>query len=61
MTTDEMNQDLKRFTDFEQVSNQVSYWRRRLALSADREAMTEEFDRVVHEHSMRALSVLRAG
>lgn len=61
MTTDEMDQDLKRYTDFEQLSNRVGYWRRRLGLLDKRDDLTEEFDRVVHLHSVRVLGVLRAG
>lgn len=61
MTTDEMDSDLATYTSFDKLSERVSYWRRRLGRSAEREAMSEEFDRVVAKHSQRVLNVLRAG
>ena len=61
MTIDEMDKDLARFTDFEQLSDRVSYCSRRLALSSKREEMTEPFDDVVAKHAQRVLGVLRAG
>lgn len=61
MQITDMDADLKRFTDFEQLSDRVSYWRRRLAASSRKEAMTEEFDTIVSKHSLRVLGVLRAG
>lgn len=61
MTTDDMDADLSKYSDFEQLSNRVSYWRRRLGLTEDRDQMAEAFDAVVAKHSRRVLGVLRAG
>jgi hypothetical protein len=59
MTADEMDKDLERFTDFEQVSNRVPYWERRLKLTKD--ADREAFDAIVAKHANRVLGVMRAG
>lgn len=61
MTTDDMDQDLKRFSDFEQLSDRVNYWRRRFALTKPTIEDVARFDEVVGHHSRRVLSVLRAG
>lgn len=55
----QMDEDLKRFTDFEQLSNRVVYWERRLKFTTD--ADRNAFYDVVAKHSRRALGVLRAG
>lgn len=59
MTLDQMNQDLAKYDDFEQLSDRVSYWRRRLGKYSRREEMTEDFDTVVAKHSNRVLRVFR--
>lgn len=61
MTTEDMDKDLERFTDFEQMSERVSYWSRRFALTKPTDAQSREFDDVVSKHSLRALGILRAG
>jgi hypothetical protein len=61
MTLDQMNADLARYSDFEQLSDRVGYWSRRFALTKPTQAHTDTFDGIVAKHSMRALSVLRAG
>ena len=61
MTTSEMDKDLSTYTDFDKLSDRVGYWRRRLALSSDKEELTERFDEVVAKHSLRVVSILRAG
>lgn len=61
MTLDQMNEDLKRFTDFEQMSDRVGYWSRRFRLTKPTQQQDEEFDAIVSKHSQRVLGVLRAG
>jgi len=61
MTLDQMDADLARHDDFEQVSNRVGYWSRRFALTKPTQDQTDEFDSIVAKHSKRALAVLRAG
>lgn len=61
MTTDQMDQDLAAYKSFDALSERVSYWRRRLGITTDREKITEDFDAVVAKHSQRVLGVLRAG
>lgn len=61
MTLDQMNEDLKRFDDFEQMSDRVGYWSRRFRLSKPTEKQDEEFDAIVSVHAQRVLGVMRAG
>lgn len=59
MNLSEMDKDLSRYDDFEQLSNRVPYWERRLKLTKDVDR--ESFDNLVGEHSRRVLGVFRAG
>jgi len=61
MNTLEMDKDLSTYNDFDKLSDRVSYWRRRLARSSDKEELAERFDEVVAKHSLRVVSLLRAG
>lgn len=59
MKLEQMDADLSRYDDFEQLSNRVPYWERRLKLTTD--ADREAFDALVAEHGKRVLGVMRAG
>lgn len=61
MTLDEMDKDLERFDDFEQLSNRIPYWERRFNLTKPTAEDHEAFDDLVAKHGKRALGVLRAG
>lgn len=63
MTLNEMDADLAKYDDFEQLSNRVPYWERRFHLGTARrtEAEIEAFDALVSKHANRALGVFRAG
>lgn len=61
MKTEEMDKDLTRYDDFEQLSERVNYWRRRLAVTKPNDDTASQFDEIVGKHSRRVLSVLRAG
>lgn len=61
MTLSEMDKDLERFTDFEQVSERVVYWERRFNLSKPKPIEWSDFEGVVSKHSHRVLGIMRVG
>lgn len=63
MTLTEMDADLAKYDDFEQLSNRVPYWERRFHLGASKRTETEReaFDALIAKHANRALGVMRAG
>lgn len=61
MTLNEMDADLAKYDDFEQLSNRVPYWERRFKLTNPDEQGWREFEATVGKHSFRALGVMRAG
>lgn len=63
MTLAEMDADLSKYDDFEQLSERVSYWGRRFKLGTkDRtDDEHEAYDALVSKHARRTLGVMRAG
>lgn len=61
MTLNEMDADLSKYDDFEQLSNRVQYWERRFKLTDPDERGWSKFEATVGQHARRALGVMRAG
>ncbi len=61
MTLSEMDKDLERFTDFDQLSKQLPYWERRFKLTKPKDEEWSDFEGVIAKHSHRVLGVMRAG
>lgn len=61
MTLNDMDADLAKYDDFEQLSNRVPYWERRFKLTNPKEIEWSDFEGIVAKHSHRVLGVMRAG
>ena len=61
MTLTDMDADLAKYDDFEQLSNRVPYWERRFKLTKPEEHQWSDFEGIISKHSHRVLGVMRAG